>query len=249
MEQEKYYIYGKNSVIEAINSESDIQKIFVCYGVDAKNIIILAKKKKINCTTLDKKKFKELEKKACPKNAKTQGIIALKQIIKTYDLLDFIDSLELKENPVLAILDGITDPHNLGAIVRSAECAGVKAIILPTKNSAMITPVAIKTSAGALNYFPIIQVNNLLVAIEKLKQNGFWVVGTKMEADENYYDKIYDKPTAIIIGSEGRGVGASLQKHCDHLVKINMAGKLNSLNASVSAGIIFFEILRQKVCN
>lgn len=246
MRESETYIYGKNSIIEAIKSDTEIQKIFICYGVEAKNILILAKQNKINCTVLDKNKFRDLEKKNCPTDAKTQGVIALKQIVKTYDLVDFLENIDLKKNPVLAILDGITDPQNLGAIVRSAECAGVEAIILPTKKSAMITPTAIKSSAGALNYFPIIQVNNLLVAIEKLKSKGFWIVGTEMKAKENYYDKIYDKPIVVVIGSEGKGMGNAIQKHCDHLIKINMVGKLDSLNASVSAGIIFFEILRQK---
>ena len=248
LEDNNIYIYGRNAIIEAINSGQDIQKIFICFGTDNKNIVINAKKHKINCTTLDKGKFKELEKKINTKagNIKTQGVIALRQLIKTVDLIEFLEKIDLSTNPVIAILDEINDPHNLGAIARSAECAGIKAIILTNRNSAPITPTAVKTSAGALNYLPVIQISNLLLAIEKLKENGFWIVGTKMEAIENYTDNIYDKPTAIIIGNEGKGISNAICKHCDHIIKIPMVGKINSLNASVTAGIIFFEILRQK---
>jgi len=244
--EQNAYIYGRNAILEAIHSGNDIQKIFICYGADVQNIAIAARRNKINCTTLDKNKFRELESRACPKGAKTQGIIALKQIVKTFDLHDFLDELNISENPVVAILDGITDPQNLGAIARSAECAGVKSIIIPQRNSALITPVAIKTSAGVLNYFPVVQTTNLLVAIEKLKEAGFWIIGTDVLSNNNYSDKLYDRPVAIIIGSEGKGISQSVKKHCDYLVQIPMVGKLNSLNASVSAGIIFFEILRQK---
>ncbi len=240
------YIYGRNAVIEAINSDSDIQKIFFCFGANMPHILSAAKRKKINCTVLDKTKFRDLEKRTCPINAKTQGVIALKQLISTVFLDDFLNSLDIGKNPVIAILDGINDPQNLGAIARSAECAGVAGIIMPNKNSAPITPAAIKVSAGSLNYLPVIQVSNLIVAIEKLKKNHFWITGTSLEGNQNYYDNIYDKPTAIIIGSEGKGISPSVAKHCDHLIKINMCGNINSLNASVSAGIVFFEILRQK---
>ncbi len=240
------YIYGRNAIIEAINSRNNMQKIFVCYGADVQNILKLARKNKINCTTLDKNKFRDLEKRVCPKDAKSQGVIALKQIVETLELHDLLGSINIADNPVVAILDGITDPQNLGAIARSAECAGLKAIILPERNSAMITPVAIKTSAGVLNYFPIVQATNLLLTIEKLKEAGFWIVGTEMLATSNYTDKLYNRPVAIIIGSEGKGMSNSIKKHCDYLVKIPMTGKINSLNASVSAGVIFFEILRQK---
>ena len=240
------YIFGKNAVMEAILSGNDIQKIFLCYGSDTSKILVIAKQCKISCVVFDKNKFKELEKKSCPKDAKTQGVIALKQIIKTVELSDFLNNLDMKSNPILAILDGITDPQNLGAIARSAECAGVSALILPNKDSAQITPTAIKISAGALNYINVIKVQNLILTIEKLKEFGFWIVGTDMKGTENYDKNIYDKPTVMIIGSEGKGISPSLLKYCDHLVKINMYGKINSLNASVAAGILFFEIQRQR---
>jgi 23S rRNA (guanosine2251-2'-O)-methyltransferase len=254
--EDKFYIFGKNSVIEAIANEKEIQKIFVCFGSDNSRIMILAKKNKINCTILDKNRFHELELKLFSENQKsenltknqikTQGVIALKQIVATFDLDEILSTLDLKKNPIIAILDEINDPQNLGAIARSAECAGVSALIIPERKSAPITPTAIKISAGALNYLPVIQVKNLILTIEKLKKSGFWVVGTDISATENYHNNIYDKPIALIIGNEGKGISSAISKHCDHLIKINLFGKINSLNASVASGIIFFEICRQR---
>ena len=240
------YIFGKNAVLEAINSNLDIEKIYFCYGINNNNIISIAKKNKINCTTLDKNKFKKLEAEVCPKNSNTQGIIALKSIIKTLSLPDFFTNIDIKTNPIVVILDKITDPHNLGAIARSCECAGVMGLIIPNNDSAVINPTSIKTSAGALNHINVIKVNNLINACEKLKENGFWIVGTAADGDKKYTDNLYDVPIAIIIGSEGKGMAPSLRKHCDHLVRIDMYGKINSLNASVSSGIILFEIQRQR---
>ena len=241
-----HYIFSKNAITEAINSDVNIEKIYFCYGVNNIQIIKLAKKNKIPSVTLDKNKFKKLEKDVCPENTNTQGIIALKSIIKTLSLSEFFDHLNIETNPIVVILDKITDTHNLGAIARSCECAGVSGIIIPSNDSAVINPTSIKTSAGALNHIKVIKVNNLINACEKLKENGFWIIGTMVDAEMKHTSNIYNSPIAIIIGSEGKGMSPSLQKHCDHLIKIEMYGKVNSLNASVSAGIILFEIQRQK---
>jgi len=240
------YIFGKNAVLEAINSNLDIEKIYFCYGINNNHIISIAKKTKINYTTLDKNKFKKLESDVCPKNSNSQGIIALKSIIKTFSLSDFFGNINIKNNPIVVILDKITDPHNLGAIARSCECAGVSGLIIPNNDSAVINPTSMKTSAGALNHINVIKVNNLINACEKLKENGFWIIGTATDGDKKYTDNLYDNPIAIIIGSEGKGMSPSLRKHCDNLIRIEMYGKINSLNASVSSGVILFEIQRQK---
>lgn len=242
------YIFGKNAVIEAINSELDIQKIYLCYGIKNDIITKLAKENKIPCSTLDKNKFKKIENDFCIKNINSQGVIALKSIIKTISIYDFLDNLNTK-NPIVVILDNITDPHNLGAIARSCECAGIDGLILPNNKSAIINHTSIKTSAGALNHIKIVKVNNLINACEKLKENGFWIIGTAIDGTNTHTDKIYNSPIAIIIGAEGKGMSPSLKKHCDHLIKIKMYGKLNSLNASVSTGIILFEIIRQRGLN
>src|SRR5690606_20586070 len=149
-------------------------------------------------------------------------------------------------NPILVMLDEINDPHNLGAIARTAECSGVSGIILPERNSSPVTPAAIKSSAGALNHIDVCKTVNMIQAIKKLKDNGFWIVGTSLEAKQSYTTKIYDRPTVLVIGNEGKGMKPSLQKHCDNLVRIPILGKIESLNASVSCGIVLYEALRQK---
>ena len=148
--------------------------------------------------------------------------------------------------PIIVVLDEIEDPQNLGAIARSAECSGCGGMILTNKNSAPISPTAVKASAGALELIPIAKVDSLVQALEKLKENGFWIVGTDAQGDRLYSDDIYDSPIALVIGSEGRGMRPSTLKHCDYLINIPIVGQINSLNASASAAVVLFEILRQR---
>jgi 23S rRNA (guanosine2251-2'-O)-methyltransferase len=249
-ETENQYIYGRNSILEAISSNKEIEKIFISFGTkgDAiSRIFSEAKKAKIPCTVMDKWKFSEMERKACPKGVNSQGAIALISPIDTVPLEELLNfSLSQSQYPVLVALDGITDPHNLGAIARSVECSGASGIILPVHDSAPITAVAIKASAGALEHIPVTKVNNLTYALNQAKDYGFWIVGTDSLSKKLYTDKIYDRPVIIVIGSEGKGMRPISAKHCDMLVKIPLAGKIESLNASVSAGIILFEIVRQR---
>ncbi|MEJ5244625.1 MAG: 23S rRNA (guanosine(2251)-2'-O)-methyltransferase RlmB [Bacteroidota bacterium] len=250
MSDELGYIYGKNSIREALRSQPEkISKIYVLYDIQSKeifSIIANARKHKIPCVQLDKNKFNALEKRICPEGSRSQGIIALQELVESLTLGELIDKINKTENPILLILDGITDPHNLGAIARAAECAGAKGIILPERKAATITPVAIKSSAGALQHLPVAYVTNTNLAIQKLKEAGFWIIGTSDKAKHLYTDDIYNQPIAIIIGSEGSGIKPSVAKHCDYLVKIPMQGKVSSLNASVAAGVILFEAVRQR---
>jgi 23S rRNA (guanosine2251-2'-O)-methyltransferase len=251
MNEKESYIYGRNAVLEALASGKPVEKIFISFGTQGESInkiFASAKRDKIPCSNLDKRKFAALEKEVCPKEAKSQGVIALMRSFETYDLLDLImDSLEQAKNPVIVILDGITDPHNFGAIARSAVCSGAYGIVVPERNSAPISPVAVKASAGALEHIPVSRVTNLIQALETLKEQGFWIIGTDMQADRLYTDSnIYNRPVALIIGSEGEGMRHSTRKHCDMLISIPMSGKVSSLNASVSAGVILFEIKRQR---
>jgi 23S rRNA (guanosine2251-2'-O)-methyltransferase len=150
------------------------------------------------------------------------------------------------ENPVLVALDGITDPQNLGAIARTAECVGASGLIITERNSSPINSFAVKASAGALNKIPVCRVTNLASELTNLKEHGFWIVGTDLEANSNYTDDIYKSPIIVVIGSEDKGMRPRVRKVCDHLVKIPMKGSTQSLNASVSSGVILFEIFRQK---
>src|SRR3989339_160666 len=250
MENQDSYIFGRNPVLEAIASGKPIEKIFISFGMKGEPINSIysnAKKAGIKCSNLDKRKFNELEKKELPRGAKSQGIIA---IIRSFDTLNLEELIEKSfvnnKYPIIIALDGITDPHNLGAIARSAECAGASGLILPEHNSAPITPVAVKASAGAMSHLPIAKVNNLSQALITLKDRGFWIVGTSSGADSLYTDEIYNQPTVLLIGSEGKGLRHGIINHCDFMIKIPLYGKVSSLNASVSAGIILFEILRQR---
>jgi 23S rRNA (guanosine2251-2'-O)-methyltransferase len=246
----EFYIYGRNPVMEALNSGKEIEKIYVLFGRQegvASKIVGIARKQKIPVVTFDKKKFSALEKNISPNNINSQGIIALISPIKYADLEELADKALAKgKYPVLIALDSVNDPHNLGAIARSAECSGAAGIILPERNSAPVTPGAIKSSAGSLNYLPVSKVGNLNQALDMLKEKGFWVVGTDMAGSRAYSDPIYDRPVCIVIGSEGKGLRPAIAKNCDMLINIPMHGKIDSLNASVTAGVILFEILRQQ---
>jgi 23S rRNA (guanosine2251-2'-O)-methyltransferase len=250
MSENKGYIYGRNAVIEALNSGANIQKIFILFGAEGAPIARIyaqAKRNKTPIVRFDKNKFFELEKKAAPAGAKTQGVIALMEMIDTVGVEQIAqEALEKEKNPLIVIVDGITDPHNIGAIARSIECSGAAGLIIPERNNAPITPVAIKASAGALEHLPVASAGNLVTALEKLKDMGFWIAGTDMKAEKYYTEDIYDRPLAVIIGSEGAGMRPSTRKHCDFLIKIPIMGRIESLNASVSAGIILYEALRQK---
>lgn len=247
------YIFGRKPVIEALNSDSasEIEKIYLKYGTDdefIRTIRNLSKKKNIKISTLDKRKFSQMENSTLKDNENSQGIIAQLKLITTYTPLELAElAFKKEDNPIIAILEEINDPHNLGAIARSAECSGIAGILITQKSSAPITSTAMKTSAGALNHIHVAETSNLSTAIKDLKNYGFWIAATDMKAEYNYYDDIYDKPTAIIIGNEGRGISQSILNLCDLSIKIPIIGKTESLNASVSAAIIFYEAMRQKL--
>lgn len=249
MSEEKGYIYGKNAIWEALESDGKIIKIFFCYGIAGSQISAIhakAVKKRIQCVEYDKRKFNELEKNVCPPDSRSQGIIALREMVEPLTVPELIKKALKKKNPLIVLLDEITDPHNLGAIARSAECAGANGLIMPERNTSPITPVVIKASAGAMEHLPIAYSSNLNLAISKLKEEGFWIVGTSDKAQKNYTDDLYGAPIGLVIGSEGKGIRQSVIKHCDILVSIPLFGKINSLNASVAAGVVLFEIARQR---
>ena len=245
------YIFGRNAIIEAISSGTPIEKIFILFGAQGDavhKIFAMAKKENIPCVQYDKNKFLRLEKDVVPKGEKAQSAIALVSLYKSIDIDELIEiSFQENKHPVVVILDEIADPHNLGAIARSTECSGAVGLIISERDSSPITPVAIKASAGALQHIPVVKSGNLIHSIEQLKEAGFWVFGTDAIGDRYYSDSLYDSPVAVIIGSEGKGIRPSIAKHCDYLIRIPLNGEITSLNSSVSAGIILFEIQRQKL--
>ncbi|MFP4529004.1 MAG: 23S rRNA (guanosine(2251)-2'-O)-methyltransferase RlmB [Candidatus Kapaibacterium sp.] len=247
---ESNYIYGRNAVLEAINSGQNIEKIFISFtakGAAVTAIYTAAKKNSIPLVRYDRKKFDRLERDALPREANSQGVIALAGQIEYTPIDDMIrKAYERSEHPVIVVLDGINDPHNLGAIARSAECSGAAGMVLPERNSAPVSPAAVKASAGALEHLPVAREGNLGVALDRLKEAGFWIVGSDISGDKYYYEMDYKMPVALITGSEGRGMRPSIANRCDFLIKIPMRGEIESLNASVATGVILFEILRSR---
>ena len=237
-------IYGKNSVIEALSGEREINKILISKTNHSDNKIEqikeLASSKGIVFQFAGKDKFS-------PYNGLNhQGVIAITAPIKYVELEDFINSHT--ENSSLVILDGVEDVHNIGAIIRTCVCAGIDGIIIPSRRNCQITSVVEKTSAGAVNHIDIIKVNSLSGAIQKLKDNDWWVIAADAKSEKNYYDIDYcDMNFAIIMGGEHSGVSKTLLKMSDFQVKIPMFRDFNSLNVSNAMSIIVYESVRQKL--
>ncbi len=189
---------------------------------------------------------------ALDKLAKTrqhQGVVAEYNAPASYtedDLLDLLDKLDVDETPLLLVLDGVTDPHNLGACLRTAEGAGVHAVIAPKDNAVGLTPAARKVASGAAETVPFIQVTNLVRCMEKLKQLGIWFIGTSDKAQGDLYTQDFKTPTAIVMGAEGKGLRRLTEEHCDLLISIPMAGQVSSLNVSVATGVCLYEVVRQR---
>ena len=233
-------IYGKNPADEVVNSN---KKIFKAYFMEQTNqdLLQLLKSKGIPCVVMNKQDFKK------EFLGNHQGIVLDVEDYKTYQLKEFLDELDITKNPTVLVLDGITDPHNFGAIIRSAEAGGIAGIIIPKNRSATITGTVVKVASGAIEYVKIVEVTNLRNTLNTLKENGFWTIGTDMDAKKHYTEIDITTPLAIVIGSEGKGMSKLIKDTVDYTVKIDMVGSVNSLNASVSAGIIIFEILRKKM--
>lgn len=229
------YVYGKNVVKEILKKNEKINKAYIYKNFNDENIISELQKRKISIKYMEKY---ELDKLA---NGVNQGIIVSVPDYKYASL----DELLVKENPLLVILDHLEDPHNLGAIIRTCEAAGVDGIIIPKDRSVEVNATVIKVSAGAINNVKISMVTNLSRTIKELKEKGFWIVGTDMLGTD--YDSIdYKGKTAIIIGNEGSGMSRIIKESCDFIATIPMIGKINSLNASVAAGIVIFEAVKSR---
>lgn len=245
MEEYNDQIEGRNAVLEYLESGKDINKILVATGEkhgSINKIIAIAKDRKIIITEIEKSKLNKIA-----QTENSQGVIA---IVPPYDYCEVEDILqtaeERKEKPFIIILDGIEDPHNLGSIIRTAETTGVHGIIIPKRRACGVNSTVSKVSAGAVQHMKIARVNNINETIKFLKQNDIWICGTDGQAKTYYYQQDFKMPVAIIIGSEGYGMSRLVKENCDFLVKIPMKGKITSLNASVSAGIVMYEVTKQR---
>lgn len=217
-------------------------------------IMELAKSQKVPIQFCEKRKLDQI----VGPDKRHQGVLALISAAEMWPLEAFLVKLELDRQQaeikgsnmdgyMVAVADGIEDPHNLGAIIRTAEAAGVKALLVPQRRATGLTSTVAKISAGAIASLPVVRVSNLVFAIETLKKLGFWVVGLDVYAEEMYCHSDLKRPLAVVIGSEGQGMSRLMREHCDFLVKMPMLGKVESLNASVAAGILFYEVVRQNM--
>ena len=230
------YIYGKNVAKETLENNKKVLKAFICKDFSDKNIISMLQKRNISIEILTKN---EIDKLASGNN---QGIILS---VPDYEYCK-LDDLLVNDKPFIVILDHLEDPHNFGAIIRTCEAAGVDGIIIPKDRSVSVNSTVMKTSAGALNNMKICMVTNLNRTIDELKEKGIWIVGTDMTDSVSYNSLDYNMPIAVIIGSEGFGISRLVREKCDYVVNIPMKGKVNSLNASVAAGILIYKIVEMR---
>ncbi len=242
--EEKNYIFGIRAIIEAVEAGKTIDKLFIQKGLHNDlfaELWKLVREKRINYKHVPLEKVNRLTRK------NHQGVFAFISPIDFHNIEDVVPALyEQGKNPLILVLDRITDVRNFGAIARTAECAGVDAIIIPEQNAAAINADAIKTSAGALHKITVCRTWNLKLAIQFMKESGIQLVGCTEKTQDNMYKPDYTPPTAIIMGSEEDGVSPEFLKMCDARAKIPMAGKIASLNVSVATGVILYEALRQR---
>ncbi|HCV41919.1 MAG TPA: 23S rRNA (guanosine(2251)-2'-O)-methyltransferase RlmB [Bacteroidetes bacterium] len=242
-------IVGRQPVVEALRAGTQIEKILVLQGVHGRivqEIRSLAQDKDVPVVEIGRQEFRE-----SASDATTQGVIAVIATQQQYVELEDLLSIPTGRNQrgFLLILDEIEDPHNLGALIRTAECAGVHGVIIPKHHSASVTSAVAKASAGAVEHMAIAEVTNVSNAIGRLKENGYWIVGLDAVGDKLYTGVDYKTPTALIVGSEGKGIRRLVKEHCDFLVKIPLHGKIESLNASVAGGLVMFEVAKQRTTN
>ena len=243
---EEELIAGKHSVVEALKAGRSINKIWIAEGTQQKQmqpILIEAKNRGVVVQTADKRKLDTLV-----PGIQHQGVVAQAAPYVYVEVEDLLAAAAAKdEDPFLIILDEIEDPHNLGSILRTADCTGVHGVIIPKRRSAQVNATVSKTSAGAAEYVPVARVTNLAQTMEKLKEAGVWIAGTDVQTDSEIYDTdVFKGPLALVIGNEGEGMGRLVREKCDVLIKLPMQGRINSLNASVAAGVVMYEVLRQR---
>ncbi len=239
-------IEGRNSVLELLESGKDINKIFIEKGEkhgSINKIIGIAKDRKIVIVEVDRNKLNQMAQTENP-----QGVIAIVPPFNYCEVDDILNEAKSKnEAPFILILDGIEDPHNLGAIIRTAETAGVHGIIIPKRRACSVNSTVYKVASGAVEHVKIARVNNLNDEIKYLKSKDVWIYGTAIEATKYYYEENLKGAVALVIGNEGEGISRLVRENCDILLKIPMKGHITSLNASVSAGIVMYEVVEQRM--
>ncbi len=239
------WIVGKNPVIEALRSGRAINKIWVAEGVNKNQmgpVLALAKEQGVVVTTANRKKLDQL----CGTDHH-QGVIASVAAYEYTEVEDLLSRAEERNEPAfLLILDELEDPHNLGSILRTADAVGAHGVIIPKRRSVGLTATVAKASAGAIEYVPVARVTNIVRTIEELKERGVWIAGTDASAPQDFREGDFSIPLALVIGSEGRGMSRLVREHCDFLYRLPMAGHVTSLNASVAAALLMYEVYRAR---
>lgn len=238
-------IEGRNPVLEALRADREMDKILIAKGAaqgSIQKIIGMAKDRGIPVQYVEKQKIDQLS-----TSHAHQGIIAFVAAYKYVEVEDILQHAKnKKEDPFVLILDEITDPHNLGAMIRTADAAGVHGVVIPKRRAVGLTSVVAKTSAGAVEYVPVAKVSNIAQTIDYLKEQGVWIAGADMEGEMPYYSRDLTGKIALVIGSEGKGIGRLIKEKCDFLVNIPMRGEVSSLNASIAASILMYEVAKQR---
>ena len=237
-------VAGRNAVMEALKGSRSVNKLMIANGStegSIKEIIAVAKDKGVNIQYWDRSKLDSIA-----RGIRHQGVLAQVAPVRYAELEDILQvAKDRNEPPFIVLLDELEDPHNLGAILRTADAAGVHGVLIPKHRSCPLSATVAKTSAGAVEHVPVARVGNLVQTIKKLKQEGLWVAAADMDG-KDYYDTDLTGPLLLIIGSEGQGVGRLVKEQCDFVVRIPMVGKINSLNASVAGSILMYEAMKQR---
>lgn len=237
-------IYGRNPILEAMEAGREINKLLVQEGTKdrtVQKIIDAAKARKLLIQFVDRRNLDKL----C-EGENHQGVVAYVAPYRYYELDEILSiAHERNETPLLIICDEITDPHNLGSIIRTANAVGAHGVVIPKRRSATVNQTVVKTSSGAAEYVPVAKVTNIAQTIDVLKASGVWVVGTDM-GEQTYYNADLKGPLAIVVGNEGKGISRLVKEKCDFLVSLPMKGKVDSLNASVACSIVLYEVVRQR---
>ena len=241
-------IEGKNAVIEALRAETPIDKVFIARGEKDSALAHIASKARergVVVVEADKRKLDSMS-----VTHSHQGVVAVAAVRPYAEIDDIFNAAEMKgEEPFIIVCDEVSDPHNLGAIIRTAEAAGAHGVIIPKRRSAGLTAVVAKTSAGAVLHIPIVRVPNITACLKELKKRGVWVYGTSATGENGLWEVEIKGAAAIVVGSEGEGIGRLVGENCDVMVRIPMSGRVASLNASVSAAIVIYEVVRQRGSN
>lgn len=239
-------LIGRNAVIEAIRSGRGINKLLIADGDkegSVKEVISLAKEQGIVIQFVERSKIEGIA-----GGLRHQGVLAYVAPVAYSDLETILKAAENKgEAPFLLLLDELEDPHNLGALLRTADATGVHGVLIPKRRSVPLTATVAKTSAGAVEYVPVARIGNIAQTLRKLKDKGFWVAGADMDGSQNYYEADLTGPLVLVVGSEGHGMSRLTKEQCDFIVKMPMVGKINSLNASVAGSILMYESMRQRL--